>query len=217
MTFSIVARDPETGSIGVATATAGPVVGSLVPHGRAGTGAIATQSRTNPYFGFDGLDLLGDSDLSAQEVLERLIAGDEGRDNRQCLVLDRHGATAAWTGANCAATAAHTALANVAVAGNFLAGAHVLDAMQAAHASADGRLEDRLLSALVAGERAGGDQRGIRSAAIKVYDASPYPSVDLRADWSATPVADLSAILAATREPDYAEFFDALPRRDTSA
>lgn len=211
MTFSIVARDPETGSVGVATATAGPVVGSLVPHGSAGAGAIATQSLTNPYFGFDGLALLARQELSAQEVLDRLIAGDEGRNDRQCLIIDRRGATAAWTGSRCAEIAADIAREGVAVAGNYLADVGVLDVMIASFAAARGRLEDRLLSALTAGDAAGGDRRGTGSAALKVYGARPYPAVDLRADWSAAPVADLARILAATRETDYAEFFDALP------
>lgn len=213
MTFSIVARDPETGAMGVATATGGPVVGSLVPHARAGIGAIATQSQTNPHFGFDGLTLLADETRVAQDVLDALIAGDAGRERRQCIVLDRRGATAGWTGSECVDVAAHQTLENVAVAGNFLADADVLDAMLGAFAAARGRLEDRMLAALTAGADRGGDRRGIRSAALKVYDRHPYPAVDVRSDWSETPVADLARILAATRAPDYADFFEALPGR----
>ena len=213
MTFSIVGRDPRSGSLGVATATAGPVVGQLVPHGRAGTGAIATQSRTNPHFGYDGLELLADPAADAETVLARLLAGDAGREQRQCLIVDRHGKAAAWTGDDCAAVAASLSRENLAVGGNFLAGEGVLAAMAAAFDATAGKLEDRLLGALAAGAAAGGDQRGIGSAALKVYGERPFPDVDLRADWSETPIDDLARILAATREPDYAGFFEALPPR----
>lgn len=213
MTFSIVARDPKTGAVGVATATGGPVVGSLVPHARAGVGAIATQSRTNPYFGFDGLDLLDAPGITAQDVLARLLADDPDRDERQCIVLDRHGTAAGWTGPRCAEAAADIVRENVALAGNYLADAEVLGAMLSAFTAAEGKLEDRLMRAMTAGAASGGDRRGTRSAALKVYDRQPYPAVDIRADWSPTPVEELARVLAATREPDYAEFFEALPRR----
>ena len=213
MTFSIVARDPQTGAVGVATATGGPVVGSLVPHARAGVGAIATQSLTNPHFGYRGLELLADAEASAEDVLARLLAGDPGRDERQCLVLDRHGGAATWTGPRCAEVAASLKGAGVAVGGNYLASTDVLEAMLGSFNAASGPLADRMLEALRAGHRAGGDRRGTRSAALKVFDRHPYPMVDLRADWSADPVADLADILAATREPEYADFFAALPDR----
>jgi uncharacterized Ntn-hydrolase superfamily protein len=213
MTFSIVARDPQTGAVGVATATGGPVVGSLVPHARAGVGAVATQSQTNPHFGFDGLVLLADPTLSAQDVIERLVAGDPDREARQCLALDRTGRTAAWTGSRCADLAADIARDGVAVAGNYLRGEAVLEAMVAAFERTPGRLEDRLLDALVAGQAHGGDRRGVRSAALKVYGRQLYPAVDLRADWSETPIDDLSRILAATRAAEYAGFFETLPAR----
>lgn len=213
MTFSIVARDPETGAFGVATATGGPVVGSLVPHARAGVGAIATQSNTNPHYGFDGLRLLEAPESAADEVLGRLLATDEGRDKRQCVVVDRRGRTAAWTGPECTPVAAALTRLDLAVAGNLLIGADVLDAMIAAFESESGRLEDRMLAALLAGNRRGGDRRGVRSAALKVYAAELYPAVDIRADWSATPIEDLSSILAAVRQPDYVDFLDTRPGR----
>mgnify|MGYP000906405787 CR=1 FL=1 len=92
MTFSIVARDNETGALGVATATGGPVVGSLVPHAAAGVGAIATQGYTNPLYGYDGLDLLGEGG-DARAVVESLITRDAGRDKRQIIVIDAQGGT----------------------------------------------------------------------------------------------------------------------------
>ena len=213
MTFSIVARDPRSGAVGVATATGGPVVGSLVPHARAGVGAIATQSSTNPHYAFDGLDMLEDPGRTAREVLDRLVAADEGRHTRQCIIVDRHGGTAAWTGNACGEVAVSVARDNLALAGNLLADAAVLDSMAAAFDAASGELADRLLAALRAGNSRGGDRRGARSAALKVYTSHPYPVVDIRADWSETPINDLAQILAAVRDPQYADFFDDLPAR----
>lgn len=216
MTFSIIARDAQTGSLGVATATGGPVVGSLVPHARAGLGAIATQSTTNPFYAIDGLRLLEDGRRSAQEVLDTVVGADDGREIRQCIIVDRQGRTAAWTGAQCTPEAAARTRPNLAVAGNLLADSAVLDAMLVAYDAADGQLEDRLLAALAAGNAQGGDRRGIRSAALKVYADQPYPRVDLRADWSTAPIDELAAILAAVRAPDYADFFHGLPARSAT-
>lgn len=213
MTFSIVARDPDTGALGVATATGGPVVGSLVPHARAGVGAIATQASTNGLYAYDGLDALARPGADAQGVLDALVAGDEGRERRQCLIIDNAGRTAVWTGAECGQHADARTGANVAVGGNLLAGGAVIEAMLEAFAGTSGALEDRLLAALVSGEGAGGDRRGTRSAALKVYLRAPFPAVDLRADWSPTAVADLAEVLAATRDPSYAEFFANVPTR----
>jgi uncharacterized Ntn-hydrolase superfamily protein len=213
MTFSIVARDPHTGALGVATATGGPVVGSLVPHARAGVGAIATQASTNGLYAYDGLDALARPGADAQGVLDALLAADEGRDRRQCLIVDAVGRAAVWTGPGCSGHAGARIGQGVAVGGNLLSGQAVLDAMLAAYAQCTGALEDRLLAALVSGESAGCDRRGTRSAALKVYTANPFPAVDLRADWSPAPVADLGVILAATRDPSYADFFATVPTR----
>ncbi len=213
MTFSIVARDPGTGALGVATATGGPAVGALVPHARAQTGAIATQALTNPLFGFDGLDLLADAKLSASQVLEQLLGKDEGRNRRQCILIDRQGRTAAWTGPACIAHASALEAEAMAVAGNMLTGREVIESMALAFEGATGPLADRLLAALLAGQRAGGDVRGVRSAALKVFFTQPFADVDLRADWSEAPIEDLRTVLAATRDAGYAEFFAQVPRR----
>jgi len=215
MTFSIVARDDDTGAFGVATATGGPVVGSLVPHARAGVGAIATQSLTNPLYGITGLDLLAEG-LSPQDVLDRLTAGDDGRENRQCLIIGLTGPAVAWTGSKAEDAKGAIVADGVGVAGNMLAGTSVFEAMlNAYHEALSTPLEDRLLSALRAGNKAGGDYRGIRSAALKLYTSEPYPAVDLRADWSLDPVAHLGEILSATRSESYAGFFRQLPKGDS--
>jgi uncharacterized Ntn-hydrolase superfamily protein len=211
MTFSIVARDSRTGALGVATATGGPVVGSLVPHARAGVGAIATQSTTNPLYGFDGLDRLEHGGVPT-DVLAGLTAADEGREHRQCLMIDAEGRKAAWTGAACTQFAGTLEDRDVLVGGNLLATPDVLPAMIDAFLL-PGALEDRLLAALVAGHSAGGDSRGARSAGLKVYTSEPYPAVDLRVDWSINPIAELGRVLAAAREHPYASFFQTIPSR----
>lgn len=213
MTFSIVARDPRSGAFGVACATGGPVVGSLVPHAAAGIGAIATQGNTNALYAFDGLALLADPRMSAEAVLQQVLAGDAGRDRRQCIMVDRQGRTAAWTGPACGRHAGALTEEGLAVAGNMLATEAVFAAMVAAYRQASGELGDRLLTALRAAEAAGGDERGIRSAALKVYTTEPYPALDLRADWSMRPLDDLAATLDAVRAPGYAGFFDSIPTR----
>jgi uncharacterized Ntn-hydrolase superfamily protein len=213
MTFSIVARDPDTGAFGVATATGGPVVGSLVPHAAAGIGAIATQCYTNPFYAFEGLALLANPEAVAPAVLQQLLAGDPGRDRRQCIMVDRAGSTAAWSGPACSPHAGALTEAGIAVAGNMLSTDAVLPAMLEAFRQAPGELGDRLLAALAAGEAAGGDERGTRSAALKVYTTEPYPALDLRADWSPRPLDELAAILEAVRAPDYAGFFNSIPTR----
>lgn len=212
MTFSIVARDPRTLEFGVACATGGPVVGSLVPHVRGGIGAIATQGHTtNPFYAVDGLGLL-ESGLAAAEVVEALTAADHGRAHRQLLVLDASGATATFTGERCAQHAGHRNGPDVAVAGNLLARPVVLDAMLEAYlAKPDQPIADRLIAALAAGLAQGGDIRGVRSAAVRTSTREPYPAVDLRADWSMTPIEDLKEVLAAVRTGDYADFFSRLP------
>ncbi len=158
MTFSIVARDPETGALGVATATAGPAVGALVPHGAAGIGAIATQAMTNAYLAIDGLEHL--KTLDAEGALARVLAEDPNRDQRQVLIVDGSGRVAAWTGPACQSWAGHKSANGVAVGGNILAGEGVLDAMLGAY-GVGGTLPQRLLSALAAGLEAGGASRGV--------------------------------------------------------
>ncbi|GHA34591.1 pilus assembly protein [Devosia pacifica] len=207
-----MARDPATGAFGVATATGGPVVGSLVPHARAGVGAIATQGYTNGLYGFDGLDLLSGGQ-PAETVLSILTDADAGRQRRQCLVMDRDGSTAAWSGDGLTPYAGSLSSRDVAVAGNLLVGPQVLQAMLDAYQAMDAPIEDKLLAALVAADAKGGDSRGTRSAALKVYTSEPYPAIDIRVDWSDTPIADLEPILDRVRAPDYASFFKRVPTR----
>lgn len=212
MTFSIVARDPETGALGVATATAGPAVGALVPHTRLGVGAVATQAMTNPYLAFDALDHL--EFKAAQAALEAALARDENADLRQVIVVDAMGQTAGWTGTQCIGFAGHVANEEVAVAGNLLTGPAVLESMLSAFQSATrSGLALALFRALEAGAEAGGDSRGISSAALRVQGGQRFPDVDLRVDLSDDPLGAMNDILAMTLQGSYADFFARVPRR----
>lgn len=212
MTFSILAHDRITGAFGVATATGGPAVGSLVPHARAGAGALATQGYTNPLYAHDGLAAL-EAGQGADAVVYALTTADPERNRRQLIVLERTGHAAGWSGPDLTDSVAMHLETGLAIAGNLLAGADVVPAMAEAFLSATGPLELRLLAALIAGDAAGGDRRGIQSAAIKIYADQPYPAIDARVDFSANPLDDLATVLEKVRIGDYADFVATLPRR----
>lgn len=212
MTFSIVARDPQSGALGVASATAGPAVGALVVHGRAQTGAIATQAMTNPLYGEQGLALL-QLGADARRTLKNLLAQDLEAARRQVLIVDNQGNTAQWSGEFCGAWAGSLAADQCVVGGNLLTGEQTLHAMLESYdRHADFPFADRLLAAMKAGAQAGGDKRGLKSAALKIWHDRQYASIDLRVDWSDTPLDVLAEILRQTREPSYADFFAALPK-----
>ncbi len=184
MTYSIIAHDPESGAIGVAAATGSVAVGGFVTHARIGAGAIATQGAfTNWLYGERGLYLLQEG-YNAGAVRDELVRRDGGADHRQLVICDRWGETAGHTGSANLGQLAHHCEDHLALAGNMLADAAVLDAMKEAFLTAsDQVLHERLLAALAAGERAGGDFRGTHSAALKVYYPD-QPPVDLRVDWA---------------------------------
>lgn len=199
-TFSITARCKRTGELGVAVSTAVPGVGMLCPFVQAGVGAVATQSFVNPYLGIWGLEYLAQG-YSAPETLERLKGRDEGLALRQFAVVDRHGGSAAFSGAGCDGWSGHLTGQDFAVAGNMLVGAETLQAMQESFAhSEDLPLVERLLEALQAGQDAGGDKRGKQSAAVKVYSTEHYPLVDLRVDEHADPVPELRRVYSVAKE-----------------
>ena len=187
MTFSIVAADPAAGDWGVAVASKFPCVGAVVPWARAGVGAVATQSWANTSFGPDGLALM-DEGAAAEAALERLLDADDGREDRQVGLVDRQGMTASFTGSRCMDWAGGLVGDGYAAQGNILVGEPVVTEMAAAFAVADGDLCDRLLTALLAGDAAGGDRRGRQSAALLVvragggYEGRNDRYVDLRVD-----------------------------------
>lgn len=187
MTFSIVAHDPERGDWGVAVASKFPAVGAVVPWARAGAGAVATQAFANTDYGRRGLDLM-QAGRTASEAIEELVRGDEGREERQAGIVDAAGGAATFTGGACTPWAGGTAGDGWACQGNILVGPAVVDAMAGAFARTDGELVDRLLAALAAGDRAGGDRRGRQSAALLVvregggYAGRDDRYIDLRVD-----------------------------------
>ncbi len=193
-TFSIAGRCARSGRLGVAISTAVPAVGSICTFVKAGVGAIATQSWTNPYLGIDGLALLGQG-LSAQETLAKVMGADPGRNLRQVGIVDQQGRSAAWSGDECTLWFGHRTGPNFAVQGNMLVGAATIEAVADVFVrSAALDLPERLLQALEAGQAAGGDKRGKQSAALKVMDVEEYPYCDLRVDDHPDPVAELRRV-----------------------
>ncbi|MHA1653428.1 MAG: DUF1028 domain-containing protein [Candidatus Thorarchaeota archaeon] len=198
-TFSIVARDPQTGDLGVIVQSKFPAVGSIVPWAEANVGVIATQAWANVSYGPRGLDMLR-AGLSAPEVVKRLVADDERAEHRQVGIVDAKGRAAAHTGSECMEWAGHIIGQGYACQGNILAGEAVIASMAEAYESTEGDLIDRLFAALRAGQAAGGDRRGMQSAAILVvrkgggYEGGSDRYVDVRVDDHPSPIEELERI-----------------------
>ena len=197
MTYSIVAWDPDVPQWGVAVQSRFLAVGSVVTWASAGVGALATQAWANPQYGPDGLGLLRE-DVPAAEVVERLVAADAGRAERQLGVVDRHGGSAAHTGANCHDWAGHRTGDGYAAQGNILVSGATVDALaETFEAGAGQSLARRLIDCLAAAQVAGGDKRGQQSAALLVVQADAgYAGltdvvVDLRVDDHERPIEEL--------------------------
>ena len=198
-TFSIVAYEKATGTWGVAVQSKFPAVGAVVPFAEAGAGAIATQADSNALYGFDGLRLLREG-LGAREVVRRLVAADARCEERQLGIVDGKGEAAAFTGKKCMDWAGHEVGDGFACQGNILFGPAVVRAMARTYESTPGDLPDRLLATLVAGQREGGDRRGVQSAALLVVrQGSGYGGgwdrwIDLRVDDHTAPIEELRRI-----------------------
>jgi len=203
MTYSIVALDPDTRELGIGVATSGPSVGAKVPWVEPGVGAVATQSFTNMDLGPLILDRLRDGH-SAPVALRELVAADPSREVRQIGVVDLAGLSAAFTGRDCVAQAGHVSASHISVQANMVERADTWLVMQVAFSTATGDLADRLLQALWAAEREGGDIRGTRSAALLVAPGAPATKpwvrrFDLRIDMSMQPLEDLAQLLRSAR------------------
>ncbi|SRR6266536_5925700 len=205
MTFSVLARDAETGQLGVAVTSCTLAVGRAVPWARAGVGAVATQAQSNRGYGAGGLGLLARG-TPAVDALGRLVAADAEAAQRQVGILGRAGAPAGWTGGDCLPACGHIGSADVIALGNMLASRSVVPSMSDGYAEATGDLAARLLAGLRAGQDAGGDLRGRQSAALLVVssdrdDAAPWEGVlvDLRVDDAADPIAELDRLLRLQR------------------
>jgi uncharacterized Ntn-hydrolase superfamily protein len=199
MTWSIIARDPASGAFGVAIATRFFAVGALCPHAQSGVGALSTQALINPYYGRQALDLLRQG-VAAAEVVRRLTAPDEGREQRQLHVIDREGRIGQHTGKACIDWCGAVSGSGYSVAGNMLANERVVPETARAYAASSSSLAERLIAALEAGEAAGGDKRGRQSAALLIYGGEEYPELNLRVDDHAQPLAELRRLYEKAHE-----------------
>ena len=207
MTYSIVARDPATGELGVAVQSHWFSVGSTVPWAEPALGAVATQSIADPSYGPDGLDLLR-AGASAREALSQLVSRDRGAPVRQVAIVDAHGQVAVHTGRRCIQFAGHEVGRGFVCAANMMRSEGVPQAMARAFTTSLGELPDRLLAALDAAEEVGGDVRGRQSAAMIVVRASDEQwgrSMDLRVEDSAFPLVELRRLMRLRQAYDLAE------------
>lgn len=203
-TYSIVARDPSTGELGVAVQSHWFNVGAIVPWAEAGVGAIATQSFADPAYGKLGLALMR-AGKSAPDALRSLLAGDEGRDVRQVAMIDAQGRVDAWTGAKDIQAAGHIVGQNFSVQANMMLNEKVWPAMAKAFETTKGDLAERMMAALDAAQEAGGDIRGRQSAALIVVTGKPTGKpwadrlFDLRVDDSPEPLKELRRLITLQR------------------
>jgi uncharacterized Ntn-hydrolase superfamily protein len=217
-TFSIVARDPATGEMGVAVQSHWFSVGSNVAWAEAGVGAIATQSFVDPSYGKNGIDLMRGG-ASAPEALKSLLAKDDGRDVRQVAMIDERGRVASHTGSKCIEAAGDRVGANYSVQANLMSNARVWPSMARAFESSKGDLADRMLAALDAAQAAGGDIRGRQSAALVVVKAEstgkPWSDriFDLRVDDHPEPLKELRRLVRLQRAYNHMNAGDAAVER----
>lgn len=213
-TYSIVARDPETGEMGVAVQSHWFSVGSIVSWAEAGVGAIATQSLVNVSFGPRGLEMLKQG-MTAQQVVDELIQEDDGRDYRQLAIVDAFGNVAAYTGRNCIPDAGHIVGDNYSVQANLMANDKVWKAMNKAFKESEGPLAERMVDALVAAQNEGGDIRGQQSSSILVVRGETTGKIwedrliDLRVEDHPDPVYEIKRLLKVFRAYEHMNNGDA--------
>ena len=199
MTWSIVAHDPATGGFAVAVTTCNIAVGATCPFLKSDVGAVSTQSMSNRYLGPAVLQGL-ERGLTPAQAIEAALVGDEGKGLRQIHAVDRHGRNAAWTGDNCVEWCGHLSRDGVSVAGNMLAGGAVVQAsFDSFRANSGLALPERLITALDAGQVAGGDKRGKQSAALVLTTTEDFPDINLRVDDHPEPLAELRRLLGLWR------------------
>lgn len=199
MTWSIVAHDPYSGGFAVAVTTCAFAVGASCPFVRPGIGAVSSQAMTNRYLGPAVLDGLARG-LSPKAAIEGALCGDDGKHLRQIHAVDRHGQHAIWTGGASFDWAGGVSAHNVGVTGNTLAGPNVVEHTLARYLAGPAEpMAERLIGALMAGQRAGGDARGKQSAALKLITSEDFPDIDLRVDDHPEPLDELARLLAVWR------------------
>ncbi|HEX6754463.1 MAG TPA: DUF1028 domain-containing protein [Mycobacteriales bacterium] len=212
MTFSIVARDPSTGHLGVAVATCTLAVGRAAPWARAGVGAVVTQASSNRAYGPRLLDRLAGG-AEPGPALDGLLAADADADQRQVGAVGVRGEPAAWTGVACLSACGHVVRDGFTAQGNMLASRSVVPSLAEGFTDSPGDLAARLVAGLGAGQDAGGDLRGRQSAALLVVsgtrdDEAPWEGVlvDLRVDDAADPVGELARLLRLQRAYETADW-----------
>lgn len=183
MTFSLVARCPESGMFGVAIASSSPAVAARCSYARAGVGAVATQNVTDPTLGPLALDLMERGASAAAAIAEVKRRG-RFIEYRQVLAVDKAGRTAIYSGPNCLGIWAEAQAENVASGGNLLAHDGVPQAIVDGFLGSSGHLGDRLIAAMRAGLDAGGEAGPVHSAGLKLVDKVSWPVADLRCDWT---------------------------------
>jgi len=212
-TFSIVGYDPVAEEWGVAVQSKFLGVGAVVPYAKAGIGAVATQSLANTSYGPEGLALI-EQGYSAEEALKRLIEADPDSDQRQVGIVDKNGHAATYTGENCYDWAGGLTGPGFAAQGNILVGEDTVKAMGDTFQQTKGTLAERLLTALAAGQKAGGDKRGKQSAALLIvrdkggYGGYNDRALDLRVDDHPTPIKELRRIF------DLHQLYFSRPRKE---
>jgi uncharacterized Ntn-hydrolase superfamily protein len=191
MTISIAARCERTGAFGVAISSSSPAVGSRCPNVRSGVGAVSSQNVTDPSLGPALLDAL-ESGLGAHEALAKVSSVATHPEFRQLTVVDNTGESAVYSGAKSLGINAEVTAKNVAAAGNMLANSDVIQAMvNSFSATSDNELADRLIQALEAGVKAGGEAGPVHSAAVVVATEVSWPTTNLRIDWDENPISKL--------------------------
>lgn len=210
MTFSLLARDPETGKLGGVSATGNLCVGGWVLAGSARTGITASQGQAPSTLWRDKVLTLMGSEMEAALAVAKTAAPDEGREYRQLTALDNIGRTGVFTGAGNGDFKGHFEGTACIASGNILTGQPVLEAMVRGYEHSSMRFEDRLLEALRAGEQAGGDERGVQSAAMHVVSTDVAP-LTLRIDFHETPVSALGQLLNKTRDATYQRWLQTVP------
>jgi uncharacterized Ntn-hydrolase superfamily protein len=213
MTWSILARDPETGFYAMGIASRFFAAGAICMWSGGAPGAAFAQALPNPELGHRALGLLREGHTAASAV-EMLVAMDRGIDQRQLHVIDATGAASAHTGENCIDWCGHAAAPGVSVAGNMLAGRQVVEATLAAWQENGGLpMVERVIAAMQAGEDAGGDKRGKQCAALRIQGPEVYPRLDIRVDDHPEPLDELRRLYAAARER-FIPFSAGMPRRE---
>ena len=203
-TFSIIARDPATGEMGAAFQSKAFAGGNRIFDARGGFAVIAHQAVSDPIYGVLGFELL-QAGMTPQDALDLMVRGDNGGLRRQVAILDFQGRSAAWSGPNCDDWKGHHCAANYCAQGNTLTGPEVLDAMVRTFESSKAPLAERMLAALDAAQAAGGDVRGVQSAALVIVKplagAAGFSdrSIDIRVDDSKQPLTELRRLLNMAR------------------